>query len=263
MKSHGWDSIPRPPAYKSFETVAVAAESRQAATVDWGKFSDWLCPQYSHKHTTCMLSNAKRYHEAMLDTGKAAQLRILSPDCRRLAMMSLAALSKFMGVYEGWQQVRRQAGLKWQGKRAISVVHALLDQEATTAMGWLHAVLPKLSYDRRVPLVFAALTGLRPSEACNSCALIYKLSKEGKLAEYYDSELSMLQHYKYPQLFLRNTKNAFITFVSPRLVELAGSTPPPPIWACVRRYRGRACRCRSRTCASTTRRCSARAWSAR
>ena len=59
-----------------------------------------------------MLSNAKRYHEAMLDTGKAAQLRTLSPDCRRLAMMSLAALSKFAGVYESWQQVRRQAGLK-------------------------------------------------------------------------------------------------------------------------------------------------------
>lgn len=77
-----------------------------------------------------------------------------------------------------------------------------------------------------MPLVFAALSGLRPSEACNSCALIYRLNSEGKLAEYYDGELSMLQHYKYPQLFLRNTKNAFITFASPKLVELAASATP-------------------------------------
>ena len=95
-------------------------------------------------------------------------------------MQSLAALSKFLGVYEDWQAVRKQAGLKWQGRGAVSFVHALLNQEAASAIPSLKAILPKLPTLYSVPLVFAALSGLRPSEACKACELVYQLNKKGK-----------------------------------------------------------------------------------
>jgi integrase len=177
-----------------------------------------------------LYNTAHKYHQAVVDKGQAAQLRVLTPDMRRHAMQSLAALSKFLDVYEDWQIVRRQAGLKWQGRGAVSFVHALLNQEAANAIPSLKEVLPKLPTVDRVPLVFAALSGLRPSEACKACGLVYQLNKEGKLADYYDSELSMLQHYKYPQPFLRNTKNAYISFVSSRLIEVVAATPPTTYW---------------------------------
>ena len=57
-------------------------------------------------------------------------------------------------------------------------------------------------------LIFDVLTGLRPTEAVNSCKLITELSEKGKLNTYLDRELMMLQHFRFPELFLRNSKNA-------------------------------------------------------
>lgn len=51
------------------------------------------------------------------------------------------------------------------------------------------------------------------SEAITSFNLIIQLSKEGKLEEYYDKDLNCLCHFKYPKLFIRNTKNVYISFI--------------------------------------------------
>ena len=141
-------------------------------------------------------------------------------------MEGLAAYAKFSGSYETWQRVRRQAGLKWGQSDPLKVINALVSGEATHALQWLNEVTAKLAVPYRVVLVFAALTGLRPTEAANSCAIIYELSSKGQLADYYDADLKMLQHFKYPQLFLRRTKNAYISFVSPRLIEAVASIEP-------------------------------------
>jgi intergrase/recombinase len=37
---------------------------------------------------------------------------------------------------------------------------------------------------------------------------------------YIDRELSMICHYKFPKTFLRRTKNTFLSFVSPNLIEM-------------------------------------------
>ena len=221
--------IPRPAAYKSM-LASTSASSSELPTIDWTKFRQWVDAQYTRHHADSLYRNAKRHSQALLDTSSAAQLRTLTPDSRRHAMQSLAALSKFMGVYENWQMVRKQSGLKWQGNGAVSVVHALLNQDAANAIPSLKEILPRMPSMHRMPLVFAALSGLRPSEACKACELVYQLNKEGKLSEYYDSELSMLQHYKYPQWFLRRTKNAYISFVSNKLIEVVAVTPPTTYW---------------------------------
>ena len=67
-------------------------------------------------------------------------------------------------------------------------------------------------------------SGLRTSEAINSFNLIIELTRENKLSEYYDSELTVLCHFKYPKLFIRRTKNCYITFTQPEfLYEIAQS----------------------------------------
>ena len=48
--------------------------------------------------------------------------------------------------------------------------------------------------------------------------MIIDLYSEGKLSEYYNSELNVLEHYKY-KVFLRGTKNAYISFVSKELID--------------------------------------------
>lgn len=194
--------------------------------IDWNDFKKWLSAQYSVSHAHTILNYAKAYPEASLDASKASQLKALNMDKRRYVMQAMAALSKYNGTYEVWQAVRRQAGLKWERPKAASVVRAILSEESTGAIQWLREALPKLPRQHGVPLVFTALTGLRPSEACNACALVFQLSSEGKLSEYYDEKMNMLQHYRHPKTFLRNTKNAYISFTTKRMIEVVAKTTP-------------------------------------
>lgn len=53
-----------------------------------------------------------------------------------------------------------------------------------------------------------------------SLKLLGVLKDQGKLSNYYNQELRMLQHFKYEQ-FLRKSKNAYISFVSDELLENA------------------------------------------
>jgi hypothetical protein len=55
---------------------------------------------------------AKRYH-SILETGDASSLVTLSAGTRRHAMEALIALSKHLGCYDRWQQIRKQYNLKW------------------------------------------------------------------------------------------------------------------------------------------------------
>jgi len=194
--------------------------------IDWAAFKGWLEAQYSPKHARQVYTRAVTYYEAATDTAKAAQLKALSKDKRRLIMESLAAFSKFTGTYETWQTVRRQSGLKWGQSDPLSVVNALLSRETAGAIDWLREVTAKLPIPYRTVLVFAALTGMRATEAANACGLVYDLSSKGQLADYYDGDLKMLQHFKYPKLFLRRTKNAYISFVSPQLIEAIAASKP-------------------------------------
>ena len=122
------------------EPITLSSTGKQPLAIDWDGFNKWVTAQYSRTHAHSLYNYAKKYHQAVLDTKQAAQLRVLTPDCQRMAMQSLAALSKFLGVYDNWQTVKKQSGLKWQRRGAVSFVHALLNQEAANAIPWLKVV---------------------------------------------------------------------------------------------------------------------------
>jgi len=191
-----------------------------APEVQWDEFHTWLAAQYSSKHTYAVMSYAQKYHEAIWQPAKAAALLAMTPDTRRYVMESLAALSKFTGTYEQWQAIKKQTGLKWQSSnKSVNLVKALLNDEIADIIPWLKDVTTKVSRKFSAVLIFAALTGLRPSEACNAVNLITELHQKGQLSEYYDEELNLLLHFKYPAIFLRRCKNAYISFASPSLIQ--------------------------------------------
>ena len=84
----------------------------------------------------------------------------------------------------------------------------------------MFSALEKLPKDAATTVSFIALTGLRIVEACNSISLVTKLSEQNKLNEYLDRDLMMLQHFRYPKIFLRKSKNAYISFLSNNLLDL-------------------------------------------
>ncbi|MHB1868887.1 MAG: site-specific integrase [Nitrososphaerales archaeon] len=207
-------------------TASVNALTTTPSDIDWARFSDWLDKQYSRSHAKAIFSFALKYYQAAFDTAKAAELKTMTLNKQHYVMEALSAFSKYSGTYDRWQAVKKATGLKWSTKNAAQIVQGILSQESSDAIDWLESTLPKIPRAYRLPLVFAAVSGLRIGEACKACELIYNLNEEGKLDEYYDEEMSMLQHFKFPKLFLRRTKNAYISFVSKQLVEIISRTEP-------------------------------------
>jgi intergrase/recombinase len=66
---------------------------------------------------------------------------------------------------------------------------------------------------------FITISGLRCVEAVESYNLIIDLSKQGKLGEYYDAEKELLEHFRFKQIFIRNNKKAFVSFIPRTVVE--------------------------------------------
>jgi len=130
-------------------------------------------------------------------------------------MRALSNLAKFTGQYEGWQRALRGNRISWGAKTAAEVFKAIIDEEGVEDRSdeWLAEALSKLPRKYGFVLVFQRLTGLRVGEACKSLALL----AQGNERSYFDPELMALRHFQYPELFLRRSKNVFISFISPRL----------------------------------------------
>jgi intergrase/recombinase len=74
---------------------------------------------------------------------------------------------------------------------------------------------------------FIVVTGLRFEEALNAYNLVAELTRSGRLAEYYNAEQNVLEHFRFKNLFLRKTKKAFMSYVSKELIKEIGSKGSP------------------------------------
>ncbi len=148
-------------------------------------------------------------------------------------MTALASLSKFYGCYDKWLQIRQRYSLKWSsGNNAIQSLQRFFDSDLT-----LDSMLSKIREMVRVlpehmgeVIRFASITGLRPSEAVESVRLI-----SGLVSGYYNQEQQCLQHYKFPDIFLRTTKKAYLSYLSlDNYQRIANLGPKTPTWNSIR-----------------------------
>jgi intergrase/recombinase len=192
-----------------------------------------------------ILRYAKRYSYVLDDPGRAGDIHGLGKDMRRNVMASLANLSKFLGCYGYWKAIVSDAGLKWQKRSGLEAVLSILSTDLRDAKEWMVKAVGALTRKYSVVIAFETLTGVRPSEACISCGLITSLAEENRLSEYFDRELSMLEHFRFPRLFLRESKNCYISFVPEDLIELVVEVKPKVGYAVLKsalRKKGFPCR---------------------
>jgi len=149
-------------------------------------------------------------------------LQGLSKDKRRNVMAALANFSRFTGTYDQWQGAVKKAGLHWGKRSSLEAVISILEEDLSDVEVWLEKAADVLPENYRTVMIFQALTGVRPSEACVICSLISTKGLEG----YYNSELSMLEHFRYQDLFLRRSKNVYISFVTQDLLDQVLSVKP-------------------------------------
>jgi hypothetical protein len=134
-------------------------------------------------------------------------------------MKALAAFSKYIGCYDKWKEIRNRYQLRWTSPNGLEAFNAIIadtKENYSSMVSWLKDACSKLPKSYANILLFNTLTGLRPDEACKSISLIQKEEHN-----YLKKDAMTLEHFKYPNIFIRRTKKAYITIVTDPIIELA------------------------------------------
>ena len=110
--------------------------------------------------------------------------------------------------------------------------------DSNAVFDWIKLVKAKCP-ELRDFMDFMTVTGLRYDEAVESYNLIIKLSEEGKLSSYYNSERMVLEHFRFKEFFIRRTKKAFVSFVYPELVQKIATNKPLNLYSIQSKVRRR------------------------
>jgi intergrase/recombinase len=135
-------------------------------------------------------------------------------------MTALANLAKFHGCYDKWLDIRRRYSLKWSKGDSLQAFERFFNPELTfdVMLQRVRGMIRMLPARMAAVVRFACLTGLRPAEACESVRLLnitnVKINIGDIQAQYYNPERQALEHFRFPAVFLRHTKNAYISFVT-------------------------------------------------
>jgi hypothetical protein len=178
---------------------------------------------------------------------KAADILQLPPNKRIHVMKALSCLARFTGRAEQWLQIREQYQLSWStGTEKIDAFTRFFDSEKSldVMIDWLKEAMQSLSKTRRTAkysnlLLFCTLTGMRGSEVVESVRLLnclpvansvngHRYFKSATSSQYYNPERQILQHYLYPQIFVKSTKAIYISVVNEQIIGIAKTLDKTP-----------------------------------
>jgi hypothetical protein len=191
---------------------------RPANNVDWSEFKFWVYNKYANSWAITICSYARKYLHLLTNI---RDIDNLQPTIRTNVIKSLIVLSKFLGISTDFKNELKNYGIKLGRPNNFTTFMRILNASNNNddLVQWFRNAFSKLRNDEQKYLVFLLYTGLRKEEAIKSFNKIIQLCRGNKLSEYYNEELSCLQHFKYPNEFIRNTKNVFISFVTKDLLN--------------------------------------------
>jgi hypothetical protein len=183
----------------------------------------YLSSKYCKSYATALANNAIKYYDCYSNPSK---LLALSNSNRLNILKAMVNLAKYLGTYEEYKIKLNNYGIKWTSEdTAFNGFLSVFSKKHDTLPQYIREIQPILQPNERLFVKFLAITGLRKNEAITSFNMIIELNREGKLCEYYNEELSVLEHFKY-KIFLRRTKNAYISFVSKELINQICNSQP-------------------------------------
>ena len=108
----------------------------------------------------------------------------------------------------------------WSSTNTLDIFERIMNNRTSydKMIEYVKQVLSMLPHLHANVIMFATLTGLRPIEVCSSVHLIHT-----DLSNYLNSDLFILEHFKWNDIFIRRTKKAFISVMTNRLLQIAKS----------------------------------------
>jgi intergrase/recombinase len=166
----------------------------------------------------------------VLETGNAQPLLQLSAEKRLHVMKALTCLSKFLGCHDTtWMSVKRKYNLKWtSGNGSLETFQRCYCDDSNSLekmLQWLRQMRQELPVSYYNVFLFCTLTGLRSNECFEAIRLI---KDPDTFKTYYQVSKQALEHFRFPELFIRRTKAAYISLVNEEILDIARNTTISP-----------------------------------
>jgi Archaeal phage integrase len=149
-------------------------------------------------------------------------------DKRIHIMKAISSLARFTGQVPAWQEMKQRYNLTWStGNEKLDAFQRFFDNDKSldSMLKWVRDAIEILPAQMGEAIKWNSLTGLRPTESLQAIKLI---KDPVTFKTYYDSERQCLQHFKFPELFLRRTKTTYITIVNNDLLRIAHNATSNP-----------------------------------
>jgi hypothetical protein len=200
--------------YKDKNLLLLPATTKGSKIDEYG-FKQYLLSQRKRNWKQILLKSTKHGH--ILRTGDASEILTFSNTKRRHIMEALVCLSKYQGTYNTWKEIKEKYQLKWTSPDGLEVFQSIFNNEKnySSMLSWLKSVIAQIPEPYAKILIYNTLTGLRPAEACQSIALI-----RSDLQNYLKHDKMILEHYRYPEIYIRNSKKAFISIVDDNIIKI-------------------------------------------
>jgi hypothetical protein len=201
---------------------AVASPLISTTSINWDKYKEYLYANQRPNTARLALKYGKKY-SYVLERMDIKDLLVLKPAKQRHIMKALANLAKYNGAYEQWNNLRKQHKLRWSSTNTLEIFERIMNNgnSYNKMLEYVKQVLAVLPRSHANVVIFGTLTGLRPVEACKSVQLIHT-----DLAIYLNSDLFILEHFKWKDIFIRTTKKSFISVMTDRLLQIAKTGDP-------------------------------------
>jgi hypothetical protein len=204
-------------------SLAARREHQPPKFPDLNNYKVFLANKYCNQYARAQFNNGIKYSECLENPSKMLSLSVSR---RHNVLRAMVCLSKFLGFYEEYKVKLKSYGIKWSNEdTAFNGFLAIFNHKHDTLPQYIKDILPILHDNERLFLRFLAVSGLRKSEAITSFNMIIDFHNKGILKEYFNEELSVLEHFKY-KVFLRGTKNAYISFVSREIINQICQSQP-------------------------------------
>jgi hypothetical protein len=204
-------------------------------------FRSWLVGQGKTKMTIKETINYTKRFASVLDTGDASIiLNTKKPNVQHHALTALANLAKYTGRYHKFLEIRQRYNLKWSRGDPMIHFERFFNEGLTldTMLQRIRQMMCLLPTPISQIIKFGCLVGLRTSETLQCVKLI---NDKESFAKYYSPNRQALEHFRFPSVFLRQTKKAYISFVTPEMLPLGIPSAKVPTknaitHACQRRH---------------------------
>ncbi|KPV64543.1 MAG: hypothetical protein AOA65_0939 [Candidatus Bathyarchaeota archaeon BA1] len=153
--------------------------------------------RYAKSYAPTVYCYARKFSQ-LLD-GNLAELESFSRPKRGAVLRALTALSKYIGVYEGFKQRMKNYGMRWECQGSFESFLRIMRNRNSDVMEWVKRCLEAFDRPYATFVEFTLISGLRKTEAIQSFNLVVKLGQADKLDEYYNRCLESLEHFRYPE----------------------------------------------------------------